>query len=569
MASEHISFDKIPASIRKPGKYFEFNTKLAVRTLPENRQDMLIVAQRLAAFIEDASLVGDGLNDMTSGGTFTGLVVRQILIEIDAAGTPDTFKWSKDGGKTWDVETVTVTGSAQVLIEGVTVTFGATTGHTLGDQWQFSAYMEPSVVEKLPTQIFTDVAAAEAFGYGSQVHMMVKAAINANPYVALSVCALEDAGAGVAAVGSIDIDSTAVASGTLAVYIGNQLVSISVTKDDTAAEIAQALAVQMQTQLDLPIMAAVDTSVGGSVNITAKNKGVVGNLIGIAYTITNMATTCTIVDMASGSGDPDIDDALDEVATKQYHLIATSYNDQTSLEALRDHLDFVSGPLEQKPGIGIYGHDGTLASASTLANNINNGRILCTYLRDTKSLPLELAAAMSSLLAFEEDPARPLNTLELKKIHAPTVDSRLTRTEQESLLYNGVTPIEVGSGEKPQVVRAITTYIHNAQGVDDVSLLDVTTIRTLDYVRKACRERITLRFPRGKLSSKTPARVKSELLDVLLKLEELEIVEEVEENKDSLLVERDLQDANRLNAAIPTDVVNGLHVFAGRIDLLL
>ncbi len=34
MASANIQFDEIRASIRKPGKYFEFNTKLAVRTLP-------------------------------------------------------------------------------------------------------------------------------------------------------------------------------------------------------------------------------------------------------------------------------------------------------------------------------------------------------------------------------------------------------------------------------------------------------------------------------------------------------------------------------------------------------
>lgn len=96
-----------------------------------------------------------------------------------------------------------------------------------------------------------------------------------------------------------------------------------------------------------------------------------------------------------------------------------------------------------------------------------------------------------------------------------------------------------------------------------------TVIRTLDYVRKACRERISLRFPRDKLSSRTPPKVQSELLDVLIKLEELEIIEEVEANKSSLIVERDSQDSNQLNARIPADVVNGLHVFAGRIDLLL
>jgi len=49
MASENISFDNIPSSIRKPGKYFEFNTRLAVRTLPNNKQRMLIVGQRTSA----------------------------------------------------------------------------------------------------------------------------------------------------------------------------------------------------------------------------------------------------------------------------------------------------------------------------------------------------------------------------------------------------------------------------------------------------------------------------------------------------------------------------------------
>lgn len=119
MASENIAFDQIPASIRKPGKYFEFNTKLAVRTLPQNRQKVLIVGQRLS----------------------TG-----------------------------------------------------------------------SVAELVPTDIFSDVDAAEYFGYGSQVHLMAKAAIKANPYLALTICALDDNVAGVAAAGTLTIDAAAVAS---------------------------------------------------------------------------------------------------------------------------------------------------------------------------------------------------------------------------------------------------------------------------------------------------------------------------------------------------------------------
>ena len=42
-----------------------------------------------------------------------------------------------------------------------------------------------------------------------------------------------------------------------------------------------------------------------------------------------------------------------------------------------------------------------------------------------------------------------------------------------------------------------------------------------------------------------------------------------EKNKGKLIIERDSQDVNRLNCAIPADVVNGLHVVANRIDLYL
>ncbi|EJR6407239.1 phage tail protein, partial [Salmonella enterica] len=72
-----------------------------------------------------------------------------------------------------------------------------------------------------------------------------------------------------------------------------------------------------------------------------------------------------------------------------------------------------------------------------------------------------------------------------------------------------------------------------------------------------------------KLRDRTRGKVRSELLDVLLKLDDLDILENVEANKDKLRVERNGQDVSRMDAAIPADVVNGLHVFAGRIDLYL
>jgi hypothetical protein len=82
---------------------------------------------------------GSGLNDLTPGGTFTAPygVTVYYRVKIDGTGTPDTFQWSDNGGDTWNASTVGITGAAQTLSNGVTVTFGATTGHTSGDFWDF------------------------------------------------------------------------------------------------------------------------------------------------------------------------------------------------------------------------------------------------------------------------------------------------------------------------------------------------------------------------------------------------------------------------------------------------
>jgi len=57
-------------------------------------------------------------------------------------------------------------------------------------------------------------------------------------------------------------------------------------------------------------------------------------------------------------------------------------------------------------------------------------------------MPCEIAAAFGAVMAWEEDPARPLNTLELKKITVPAINDRLSKNEQESELHNGVTPLD-------------------------------------------------------------------------------------------------------------------------------
>jgi len=76
---------------------------------------------------------GSGLDDATSGGAYTGTDRAVFQIGIDATGTPDSFIWSLNGAAA--SASIDITGTAQSLQDGVTITFGATTGHTAGNVW--------------------------------------------------------------------------------------------------------------------------------------------------------------------------------------------------------------------------------------------------------------------------------------------------------------------------------------------------------------------------------------------------------------------------------------------------
>lgn len=77
------------------------------------------------------------LDDLSLTGTFTGSVAATFEVEIDAEGAPDTFQWRKDSGS-WTTG-VSVTGAAQLLSDGISVTFAATTGHSYSFKWTITA----------------------------------------------------------------------------------------------------------------------------------------------------------------------------------------------------------------------------------------------------------------------------------------------------------------------------------------------------------------------------------------------------------------------------------------------
>jgi phage tail sheath gpL-like len=471
MPSANIQFDNIPASRRTPGVFSEYNTKLAVNTLPANLHKVDFIAQRLAS----------------------GTVAANTLVDI-----------------------------------------------------------------------FSEDEAAVYFGRGSIAHLMARSAINANKYISLRIVALDDALAGVAANGTVTITGPATGNGALRLNVNKQKVDIAIANGDTANSIAAALNAQIALQPDLPVTATV---LAGVVTLAAKNKGTLGNAIKVSASVSAGGVAAAVVAMSGGLNDPDISAALTAIYNAKSTILGSAYNDQANLTLMRTHLDAVSGPLEKRRVRGVAAHIGTYAQSVTLAAAINNGRLLEVLVPNAYESIYEVAASMAAGAASEEDPARPLNGLPLVGIAPPPMANWLSETQIEAALHNGVTPVRVGADNVVHIVRAVSTYTVNASGVPDISLMDWTTIGTLDYVANAIEQRIELRFPRDKKSARTKERVHDEIYNVLIKCEDLEIVENVA--RDDILIEDDAADPTRYNIRIKVDVVNGLHVIAQRLDLVL
>jgi hypothetical protein len=104
---------------------------------------------------------GSGLNDATwgTGSTAEDLTYYEVVIdsELGGGGGVDTFKWRVNGGA-W-TEDVDITGAAQTLADGQQITFAATTGHTLNDQWVIgNLYQEATTVSTVYAQITDSTA---------------------------------------------------------------------------------------------------------------------------------------------------------------------------------------------------------------------------------------------------------------------------------------------------------------------------------------------------------------------------------------------------------------------------
>lgn len=442
-----------------------------------------------------------------------------------------------------------------------------------------------TVAALVPTRITNKKQGEAYFGRGSMLSAMLNALKDANGYTETWAVALDDDAAGVQAAGAATIGGVVSAAGTLYVYIGGMRVKIAVAAGEATTATATNLAAAINAKTDLPVTAAVDGTNLSKVNLTCRWKGETGNSIDIRLNYyqgekTPTGMTVTITAMTGGTSNPDIADAIAAIGDEQYHTIIVPWTDTANLAALYTEMERRWGPMVKKEGHAFTAAAGSHATLSTLGDSRNDETLTIMGAQASPTTPWEIAAVVGAVDAYESDPARPRQTLEMTGILAPAPEDRYTLDERNIHLYDGISTYTVSESGVCQIERLITTYKTNASGVDDISYLNVETMRTTAYLRYSTRVRIAQRYPRHKLASDgteiapgqaivTPKIIRSELIALFIQWMNAGLVEGLAQFKKDLLVERNSNDSDRVDAIIPPDVINQFRVFAASLQFRL
>lgn len=544
----------IPQNIRKPGPYTEIDSSGANKALPAYAQEMIIVAPKISTPVTHA--------------VTTAYTVGQCVKPATANGQ-------------WYVCVIAGTSAGTAPIWPTTAAATVTDGTVTWRQFQASTSM---VAENTAQRVYSPDEAGMKFGVGSIAHRMAIAAFRQHAYVMLTVIGQDDAGSGVAATGSVVFSGTATEKGYADLYIGKDKISISWDSGATAAQIAAKVVAEAIRYPQIPVHV---TALSATVTLTAKCKGTTGNFIGkwsvanskheAVVNITGAGVSAAITGMASGALDSSMTTALAAVAAKPFDIYAIPYQDATAISDLAIHLGTIADIVNQRGGRGFTFTAKAFSDATTMAA-ANYERVHVGWVRKVRLPSYEACAGFAALIAASPHPALPLNDAELAGCDAPEVIDRLSFTEVNDCLWAGVTPFEVGSGDKVRCVRAITSYTKNNAGSADPQWVDTTVVANIDYLRKSINSRHKSDLAGKALKSDhadgdpdfivTPSDVRLINIDVCLRLERYGCLQNVKALADRFVSVLDPTVKGRVNSDIPAESVQGAHIFANSIRIV-
>lgn len=322
-------------------------------------------------------------------------------------------------------------------------------------------------------KLFGGDDASTAFGPGTPGHLATKLFFARHPLGFLDAIAPAPSG-GAAASETWTFSGTATENSTLRFTIHGREIDVPWNDTEVVGTFrTRAVATINEHAADLFVTASAGAG-GGDVDVDAKIAGPWGNDVLLQCEIIEGGGGITIsanpAVLAGGTTEPDFTTALATVVTRKYRrIIACCSNaDATSASTsnpsrLEAQIDTLEIGLDAKLQVGVVGHTGSIANVETGAAARNNEAFEMPYGLNYQSLPCELAASEAGDALYWIATIRPnYNRIGniLPGLYGPKdpVADKLTATEIEDLLSNGVTPIDFNADTGDSfLVKPITT----------------------------------------------------------------------------------------------------------------
>lgn len=244
----------------------------------------------------------------------------------------------------------------------------------------------------VPVRLVSDKLDPSQFGRGSVLAAMAAALKRANKVTDAYAIAVDDLQAGVAATGSIAFGGAVTAAGTLSLMVAGRRLRVGVASGQATTAIASAVAAAIAADADLPVTAAVDGENASKVNVTCRHKGEVGNAIDLRHSyysgeVLPAGLTVTVTALSGGTGNPDIQPALDALGDEWFTDIACAYADAANLAALTGWLHALFGPLDMRDGNAYVAAAGTHGTLTTLGHGLNSPHLSLVGAKRSPSPP--------------------------------------------------------------------------------------------------------------------------------------------------------------------------------------
>lgn len=364
-----------------------------------------------------------------------------------------------------------------------------------------------------------EASAETAFGVGTVGHLAAKLLYQEYPPMQIDFVS-PAAGSGTA---TLDVTAAGAPTSNQVADIDIMGVTFEVTwlVGESATDFAVKVVAAITSRSN--VLACTASNVAGVVTIDSKVDGNIGNdilvkaVLRLAQTGTETLTgAATHTNLATGSSDPDLTNALAAIAGTEYHIILPCLSNadidntasENNLNKVVDHINTLNTGLQAKLQQVVCGTTIAIADAKTTALNSNGANndgvaelITCV---NGRGLPGQLGAReVGGRIAAESlDPAaNRIGELLDGYVGSPDVIAdRPTAAESEDALGNGVSLVTYNASDAEQLSRAVTCHHQDSVGGADRRLLDVQNVSGAYIVARDVRDNLPLEFPNAKIT---------------------------------------------------------------------